>query len=445
MALMQTFQDNFDFGGIDAGKWTISGGSQVIGNTNLQVELRSSLGGNYVSISSISTYDLTGSYAFCQVVDAGNQGITSWEVYPIYLIADANNKVFIRIATNTVQPIKVVANVTTNVGTGVTYNPATMKYFRIRESGGTTFFDYAADPTGTWTNIASLANPITLTALTAEILVGTWQAETLQTSAKLDNFNVTPTQYQFTWSGYSWNKRIHAGPAANNQSWSASNISGPDGNGYLTLALTNPGSAPVGCEIFSVNRNFGYGVYTLTVGTRLDNIDPASCFGGMFLFDFTAPPDYKEIDCNETRDYQQQTTKNILHSHVYNNGGSALFITDSANYPSNAVQTHRMIWTPTKISFDSFIGADTTGVNYFHTDHTTHLPIPGMSRVHFNVFVDVTIAGFATVAPLNVILQSFSFTPYAGNRKAVAGRVAAANRQVSTNRSLASGRTLLSS
>lgn len=415
MAKISTLQDDFEFGGIDSGKWSATNGQVDAGDVNnLDLEISSILAGNYVSLNSLTTYDLTASSIFIQLTNAGNQSITSWEVYPIYLVADVNNKIFIRITGNTVQAIHVVANVTSNVGSSVAYNSTTMKWFRIRESGGTTFYEYAADPTGSWTLITSEANPITLTALTYEVLCGTWQAESSTTTAQFDNINVIPASLQFSWKSYVWNKRIHAGPPANNQTWSSANISGPDGNGYITLALTNAGSAPIGCEIFSANRSFGYGTYTMVVGTELDNISAAACFGGMFLFDFTAPPDYKEIDVNETRDYQQQVTKNILHSHVYNNGGSGTFITDSANYDSSSVQTHRMIWTPGKIVFDAFIGTGYNGTNYFHTVHATNIPVPGRSRVHFNTFVDVNITGFATVSPVNIVIRDFSFQPLNG-------------------------------
>lgn len=420
-ALIETLQDDFEFGGIDSGKWTATNGQVVVG-TNLDLEISGNASGNYISLNSITTYNLTGSSIFIQLTNAGDQSITSWEVYPIYLVADANNKIFIRITGNIVQAIKVVANVTTNVGSGITYNSSTMKWFRIRESAGTTFFEYAADPTSTWTVITSLANPITITTLTYEVLCGNWQAEASTTTAKFDNINVTPASLQFTWSGKTWNKRIHAGPPANNQTWSSSNITGPDGSGYLTLSLTNPsGTSPIGCEIFSAQRGFGYGTYTAVIATRLDNIHPASCFGGMFTFDFTSPADYKEIDIHETRDKGQGTLKNVLHSHVWDNGG-ATFISDIGTMTSDVVQTHRLIWTSASLIFDSFAGSDPLGTPYFSSTHTTHMPTPGLERVHFNTFVDVAISGFGTVPALNIVVRSFSFNGNGAYRRRGLGR-----------------------
>lgn len=410
--LMEDLKEDFEFGGIDDGKWSSSGSSQVVIGTALNLQMTSALAGNYIGYNSIATKNLTGSYAFIQLVDAGNQSIPSWEVYPIYLFADTNNKIFIRIATNSVQAIKVVAGVTTNVGSPITYNPSTMKWFRIRESAGQTYFEYATDPTATWTAItANIANPITVTALTVEMLIGTWEAESSITTAIFDNFNVTPGQNQFTWKGLVWNKRIHAANASNNQTWSSDNIVVPNSDDYIKLRLSNNGAAPIGCEIFSAKRGFGYGTYTMVVATELDNVGHPLAFGGMFTFDFTAPPDYKEIDVNETRDYNSNTNKRILKNHVWNNAGSRVFITDDMDVPTTIIQTHRLIWTPTGLTFDSFLGQGIGGTNYFNAVHSTHLPTPGLERVHFNTFVDPSITGFAAVNPVDIIIRDFSFVP----------------------------------
>lgn len=433
MAKLETLQEDFEFGGIDSGKWTSFGGSQVNIGTNLDLEITSSLAGNYIGLNSIATYDLTGSYAFVQLTSVGNQSIVSWEVYPIYLIADANNKIFIRISGNTVQPIKVVAGVTTNIGVGVAYNVATMKWFRIREASGTTYFEYAADPTSTWTLITSTANPITVTALTMEFLCGTWQAESSTTMAKFDNFNLTPGQMQFNWKGYAWNKRIHAGAASNNQSWSPNNISGPDANNYLTFQITNAGSSPIACEIFSVKRGWGYGIYTIVVGTELDNIDHRNAFGNLFTFDFTAYPGYKEIDVAEVRDYNSHPNIRILNSHVWNNGGVATFTTNDMDIPNDIVHTHRAIWEPGKITFDSFSGVGITGNNYFHTVQTDNIPVPGLERCHINIWNNTGVANYQNAPAMSVVVQDFSFVPLT-KRNTATGRVGTTSRSAVPNR-----------
>lgn len=406
---METLQEDFMFGGVDVGKWSKWGTPSILATTNLLLEMTTVLGGAYGGLLSLSSFDLTGSYAFSQLVDAGNQSLTSLEVYPVEL-SNGSNALSIMISGNIVYARKKVSGTSSTVGSTVSYNSSTMKWFRVRESGGTTYWEYATDPTSTWTQIASASNPITVTSLIGGITIGTWQAESSTTTAKVSNFNVIPGSLQFTWKGYTWNKRIHIGDYSTNKPMSVSNVSGPDGSDYLTLKITNPSrSAPAGAEIFSDQRGFGYGIYTVVVDASLAGIDPKTIFGGLFLFDFTSPPDYREIDVNEVRNYNGNTNIQILHSHVYNNSGVRAFITDNVDVDSSSVQTHRLIWEPSKLTFDSFIGTGTGGTNYFHSVQTTNLPTPGLERVHFNIWID-NVSGWESATPLSVILRDFTFS-----------------------------------
>ena len=81
---------------------------------------------------------------------------------------------------------------TNNFSTAVTYNPAVHVYFRIRESGGTTFWE--TSPNGhAWAAFFSVADPIAVTSLfVAPIDVGTYNIEATATTAILDNINVVP-------------------------------------------------------------------------------------------------------------------------------------------------------------------------------------------------------------------------------------------------------------
>jgi hypothetical protein len=411
MAKIETFKDNFDFGGRDSGKWE-DGGSQINIGTSLSVKITSTTGAQYNTLSSIDTFDLTGSHSHAQLVDAGDQTITSLEVYPVHL-ANGNNSLSVMISGNVVAARKKINSTSTTVGSTLTYDSATMKWFRIREAAGTTYWEYATDPDSTWTTIASASNPITVTALHVEIIEGTWQAESSTTVVEIDNVNTTPAEYQFGWKGQVWNKRIHAGPAANNQEWNPDNVIESDGSTYLTLQLTSGASYPAGAEIFSEQRGFGYGTYLVVVSSKLTNetIGDAGAFGGLFTFDFTDSPAYREIDMNETRPNNGEPKKQLLKNHAWDNGGSISWITDSCDYDTAGIQTHRMVWESDKITFDSFVGDNTTGPSYFHTVQDTHVPTPGLERIHFNVFVDTSIAGFADNQPFSVAIKDFSFVP----------------------------------
>ena len=410
MALMQTFKDDFDFGGRDSGKWDDPGDNHIVIGTALNLQLNSNTSSAYYTLSSTGTYDLTGSYAFTQLVDAGNQSLASWEVYPVHLANGANAVAFM-VTGGRIYARKKIDGSFTTVGSDIAYVAATHKWFRIREASGTTFWDFATDPAGSWTNVASVANPITITALHGEVIVGTWDTEATTTTAIVDNFNVLPGELQLSAWGYTWNKRTHAGDPSNNQTWSTANVTGPDSNGYVTVSLTNAaGNAPIGCEIFSAQRGFGYGTYTCVVGTRMDNMHAAIGFGGMFTFDFTDPPAWREIDVNETRPYSGQATKRLLRNHVWDNNGEREFITDDMPYPSTTVQTHRMIWSADKIIFEAFHGSGDSKSLYSQVIHSTNIPTPDLERVHFNIFVDTSVAGYANATPIDVVIRDFSFT-----------------------------------
>lgn len=406
MALMETLKDDFEFGGLDSGKWSTWGSISVAATTNLLLELTSTLAANYGGALSLSSFDLTASYAFSQLVDAGNQAITSLEVYPLELVS-GTNALAVMVNLNTVYARKKIAGSYTTVGSTVAYNSTTMKWFRIRESAGTTYWEYASDPTGSWTQIASVANPITITALTGGITIGTWQAESSISTVKVDNFNVLPAENQFTWMGYTWNKRIQTGNSMYNGQWKAANISGPDGSGYMTMSISNAGASPYGGEFYSAKRGWGYGTYTWVCGTRVDNLYRSICVGGMFLFDFTTPPAYREIDIGEVRDYNGNTNIRILYSHVWDNGGST-FITDDVDQTADVVQTHQCVWTPSRIIFASYVGQGTDGQRLNYKIHETKVPLTNLERVHFNIWVQNSNTPASTTAT-DVIIRSFTY------------------------------------
>jgi hypothetical protein len=408
LSLMQSIQDDFEFGGVDDGKWSTWGAVGVAATSNLLLELTSTGSGNYGGLLSLAQYDLRGSYAMSRLVDAGSQA-TGLEVYPLELV-NGSDAVAIMVSGGVVYARNKISGSYSTVGSTVTYNSTTMQWFRIRESSGTTYWEYAANPASTWTLIASASNPINVSTLSAGITLGTWTSVAV-TTAKVDNFNLLPAANQFTWKGYTWNGRIHQGSPTNNQAW-ASNISGPDINDYLTLSLANPtGNQPYGSEFFSAQRGFGYGTYLAVIGTRLDTMDPKVGFGNLFLFDFTAPPDYREIDVAEIRNYNGNPNIRLLHSHVYNNAGTRQFITDDVDVSADIVVTHRLIWEPGRLTFDAFVGTGVGGTNYFHTVHTTNIPAPGLERVHFNIWNNTGVAGYLSATPTDVVLRDFSFTP----------------------------------
>lgn len=187
--LMSTFTDNFDDNSIDAAKWT-QYGSGTKSETSQQMQISTVLAGDYSGVQSLNAYDLTGTSAFVELANAGNQSITSLEVYLLVTI-DSSNYVAWLVAGNTLYAYKKVAGSATQVFS-VAYSSTTHKWLRIRESGGVTYWDTSTDGSS-WTSRYSETNPISVSAVYADLQVGTWQAEGSTTTVIFDNFNVAGT------------------------------------------------------------------------------------------------------------------------------------------------------------------------------------------------------------------------------------------------------------
>lgn len=415
LPLTQTIQEDFQFDdAIDTVKWGNWGGSNNTvqdDGTNHYLVMQSVLGGNYFGMDSNSTYELTGSQVTARVLSAGNQTITSWEVYPILLTdrtVGSANQMWVIIAQGAVIAEYKLNGVTTNLGS-VSYNPATMVYFRIRESLGIIYWEYSADY-NSWTVIQSAVKPnMNIHQMAVSVQVGTWQAESSTTQAWIDDINVGPGGLQINWAGYTWNKRIKSGPSMYNSLWDPNNVGVVDGNGYLPLTISNPqGVYAYGGEIFTQKKSFGYGTYILTIGTEVDNMDQNIVWGGAFTFNFSDPNNsYDEIDIGEVR-YYSATPGQLLQSHAY--GPSETFISNVGNVSSNGVQTFRIIWNSYGIQFDAFAGPDTSGVPYQSTYQNTNLPNTDQSRVHINIWAQ-NIANPSNIGPMTVIMRNFQFFP----------------------------------
>lgn len=176
--------DNFNDNTFDTSKWTRSNATQIV-EASQQIQLSTTTTAAYYNLISLKSFSLIGSSAQVEIADIGNTAITSYEAYPLQINASASNKVEFAIAGGNLLARKIVSGTPTTLAT-VTFNATNHRWLRIRESGGTTFWDASADGSS-WNNIHSVANPITLTTVYLEITVGTWQAEGSTTTLKLDN------------------------------------------------------------------------------------------------------------------------------------------------------------------------------------------------------------------------------------------------------------------
>jgi hypothetical protein len=191
-----TLQDNFNSGVLDPNKWWFDDVSDGYGGkvqiVNGQVNISTDLTASYPDLEAMGGYDLTESNITLELASAGNQNLASLQVW----IIDAGAGWFLQNNTLTAY----LGNVT-EVGnppygprwTGA-YNPAVHKWFRVRETSGTLYWDYSPDGLA-WTNAWSQATPaptdLDMTNVYPSMLVNTG-AEASTTTVIWDNYNTLP-------------------------------------------------------------------------------------------------------------------------------------------------------------------------------------------------------------------------------------------------------------
>lgn len=225
----------------------------------------------------------------------------------------------------------------------------------------------------------------------------------------------------FTWKGFNWDKRFWGGAPQYNKAFDAANVRSPDANGYVTLSLTNPtGEAPIGAEFQSTRQGFGYGTYSTTVEKNLSILQKEVVWGCLFTYDPLAAPGYNEIDLCEASAwgggaaYGQSWPVSQGHGYWFDAGkppgeGNNTVVFDVTASP---VTTHRMVWEPGQVTFETYAGEGFVGTLLKRTVLTgSTVPVPAAERVHFNLWVTGGGGGDpAHVRPESVVVRDFSFT-----------------------------------
>lgn len=184
--------DTFGGASLDTVKWvnlnnanvTVSGGS---------LNITAPAGSTTQAIYSAGSFNITGTSCVSQVVDAGNQALTTLECWPIQLRQDTNNRVGWLINQGSCIARYTVNNVSHDAPTAITYNANTHRYFRIREIDGRTFWDFSTDGS-LWTNWFSLVNPIGMTNINMWIVFGPTTIQGSSTTGKFANFRLGDVQ-----------------------------------------------------------------------------------------------------------------------------------------------------------------------------------------------------------------------------------------------------------
>lgn len=189
-ALIETLQDNFSDGRRDSSKWAAYGGGDVT-ETLGALWITDTTTAGYMGYYGVQQYDGTGSYSFIQITNTGDQSQTSFGAFFQWNDYTTSDQVGFDVSNGLLRAAKNISSVYT-VLASTTYNSVTHKYIRIRESGGTTYWDFSSDGT-TWNNLHSAPNPITVTKIFIGISAGTYSDEGITTSAAFKGFNISPS------------------------------------------------------------------------------------------------------------------------------------------------------------------------------------------------------------------------------------------------------------
>lgn len=193
-----TLSDAFNGAVLDTSKWTqFTGGSATMSydasgaTTTFPASTTASTDGD---VSTPIAYDWTGQSAYVHGITMPSAATSADALMTLTQIGGTGNGLRWVYEGGSLFAQSLIA-FTPTTQFSVAYNSTTHAYWRIRESAGTTFWDTGVDNgngTVTWTNRASVSNPVQVTDLAVLIGGATFQVETNPGTFKWNNFNTIP-------------------------------------------------------------------------------------------------------------------------------------------------------------------------------------------------------------------------------------------------------------
>ncbi|HEX6750700.1 MAG TPA: vanadium-dependent haloperoxidase [Longimicrobium sp.] len=191
MAKAITLVDNFNDDVQDTAKWSASTGDRLR-EVNGRVEIRP-LGnittGHFLNYQSATTYDLTDSEFRIELVRSvvGTYGAAAY----LQARIDDNNRVQLQVTGGYLNCDSWAAGTLTKLAR-VQYDPVAHRWLRLREQGGTVYWETSPDGAAWTVQAMQRPNPITLTAVYALFGAGTFAGYAIASPgvAVFDNFNV---------------------------------------------------------------------------------------------------------------------------------------------------------------------------------------------------------------------------------------------------------------
>jgi hypothetical protein len=191
-----TLTDDFNDDSIDTTKWNeVEIVSGVATETGTQVSCALAASANtQAGLISLEQFNLVSSSIAVSVTDYGAASATK----QLYLRAkiDVNNSIMVNwLGTGSLRAYQQISSSLTAIAS-TTITPTD---FRLRESSGTTYWEYSTDNQDSWNILHSVANPIPVVAVYLEF--GAYDSVGVAATIKFDNFNTTPIVFNDTPSG----------------------------------------------------------------------------------------------------------------------------------------------------------------------------------------------------------------------------------------------------
>jgi len=184
---IELFSDNFNDNSLDASKWAPWSGGDVteIGQT---LQIQSSTTALYKGMNSAVKGSLVGSYVHVEVPHVLT-GLTSASTM-LQVGPDDQHTITLYVGGTTLAAEYQVNGAFTTPAT-TPYNATTHRWWRIRESGGTVYYEYSAEGSS-WSTLTSVSAPFALTNVRVSLFVGTDAANATTDTAIYDNLNAFP-------------------------------------------------------------------------------------------------------------------------------------------------------------------------------------------------------------------------------------------------------------
>jgi hypothetical protein len=218
-----------------------------------------------------------------------------------------------------------------------------------------------------------------------------------------------PQDPVISFGGLNWHVKSPPVPVYPGPQFYVQNNAVIDSLGQLHLDLSQCSGSWCAAELVSVDA-VGYGSYTFTLNSQLNNLDPNVTLG-MFVWDGQASDQsFREWDIEFGRWGNANATANAQYVvQPYTVPGNLNSFLMSPSIPS----THTVVWLPNQMRFTSVSGSNSAGPQIYQWNYpgpASQIPAPGDNHLHINFYVAV---GSAPVQKINreIIVSGFQYTP----------------------------------